>query len=291
MRYALQILIRAGVLIGVLCAATYFFPAIQNQQFATSWWQENRIKLQSCMAGNGSDAIVITGTSLSANLPGSAFPGKYLNLSMVGGSPLTGLECLVRSGQKPSVVLVEMNWLDRGADRASIDWECNATLAWMRSRVPAFLAENQPLNLLAKVVDRFVSPLEPSPGLPVDPRFLELRIRHDEVEFQEPVDEEMLKANIRNASTLVSELRARGATVMLFESPVDSRLASTRRYLVIRAEVDRDFAASGVRRIPAYPGVLATSDGNHLRPDGLAAYAAFLGRQVALESSPQPSPR
>ena len=64
---------------------------------------------------------IIVGSSMAARMKKEFLPSDYLNLSFGGGSALTGLEILKKSGFIPKTIFVENNVIFRNKDKKMID--------------------------------------------------------------------------------------------------------------------------------------------------------------------------
>src|SRR5690349_15530048 len=77
-------------------------------QFAT-----NTIVLENYFDQSEVPNTVVVGSSLAERLP-LASNGQWINLSLAGGDPLTGLEIIATSRKLPKRVMVEINVADKG---------------------------------------------------------------------------------------------------------------------------------------------------------------------------------
>src|SRR5579862_1872882 len=113
--------------------------------------QGNILKAEEYLCSSNQPCQVIVGSSLSARLNPSVLGKDCFNLALNGGSALTGLELLVRSGARPRLVLVEINNLDREVDRAFVDDEISPVFSLLRRHFSIFREENRPADLVAGV--------------------------------------------------------------------------------------------------------------------------------------------
>lgn len=106
---------------------------------------ENHIIAERYVLGATPEAVLV-GSSLSRMLgtqPGS----DVYNLSFSGGSPLTGLEIVLRNGTLPRTVFVETNIIERALDESLARSVFDEPVASLRRWVPAFRYEYRPANL------------------------------------------------------------------------------------------------------------------------------------------------
>ena len=88
--------------------------SFQNQ------WQQNYSFAQDFVYGAKTKNIIV-GSSMAARMKNSFLPDDYYNLSFGGGSALTGLEIIKRTGYIPEYIYIENNIIFRNKDIQMID--------------------------------------------------------------------------------------------------------------------------------------------------------------------------
>jgi len=178
--------------------------------------------------------VVIVGSSLGYRLKETFFATpKLRNLSIAGGSPVTGLAIVARQASLPKIVLVETNVLTRPLDA---------------SLVERYARKGATESLLFRPVRAAVAALElwthapPGPAQAAAARDQLLRQPPSEFDnsayiarvVREQSAEnpaEAVRDNVRHIAELIAAIEQRGSRVLLLEIPYPSKVrqASTTR--------------------------------------------------------------
>lgn len=111
--------------------------------------QSNIAKVQNYIYGKQHSTIIV-GSSLSNTMKQSFFTDDIYNLAFSGGSSLTGLEIIKKSGRLPKIILVESNIIfERDIDNEMIDKIYQPILWKIKRDIPALQEKYQPLNIVA----------------------------------------------------------------------------------------------------------------------------------------------
>lgn len=232
----------------------------QNQETS------NLVGAERFLFNSNSYHSLIVGTSLSARLPHSLLGPGVFNLSLQGGSPLTGLELIRRSHKYPARLLVETNFLYYALDHTFVEYRLNTFSYFTKKYVRALRHEYQPVNLVGNLYLRYFRR---------DPRFIRehgLENRARNLALANTIDhkdEFPTAPNFQNSiaifQQLILELESHGIEIIFFEMPVHKLVAAGKRASIVRQSIYRAFAAKRYKYID-FSGLpdLKTTDGLHL---------------------------
>ena len=216
----------------------------QNQETS------NLVGAERFLFNSNSYHSLIVGTSLSARLPHSLLGPGVFNLSLQGGSPLTGLELIRRSHKYPARLLVETNFLYYALDHTFVEYRLNTFSYFTKKYVRALRHEYQPVNLVGNLYLRYFRR---------DPRFIRehgLENRARNLALANTIDhkdEFPTAPNFQNSiaifQQLILELESHGIEIIFFEMPVHKLVAAGKRASIVRQSIYR---------------ALKTTDGLHL---------------------------
>lgn len=204
--------------------------------------------------------VVIVGSSLAARFATAGDNPCIYDLSIAGGSALTGLEIIAQEPIKPRKVLVEINLLDRPLDTRFAERPL-----WVRQYLPLTWVENSPVNRLLS----FIAVLRGSSGggrAAQTGAALEAPLRLQQATYDKPVPAATLAGSVRNLRHRLVMLRRAGVEPVLFEMPVhpslEGRVRARQMHAAIaRAFPDVRFVASATL---ANGMAVRTTDGVHL---------------------------
>ncbi|MBV8120064.1 MAG: hypothetical protein JO081_09025, partial [Alphaproteobacteria bacterium] len=198
---------------------------------------------------------VIVGSSVSKSLPPEGFrPDDVATLFMAGNGAMTGLEIILRSGARPQLVLVEVDFADRGVDEDLMSHLFDPTMVALRRAMPIFQDENNLLNLLVKasVSRRPRNAVADRPKISVAEWRNEIRERIDYyvAGFGHPY--KLNQSFLSRLEAQVAELETRGTRVVFFYDPLDREIAAAPEIGAWRQAVENAF--SDHQFIPAADG-------------------------------------
>ena len=231
-----------------------------------SLWQENQYSVEKYSRDTKSISTrhqaVIVGSSMSKRLDFASGTGCTYNLALRGDSSLTGLNVIANQPEKPQVVLIEINIMDRSRNRELIE-RASGLLSQLS---PIFHTENKPINLALS----FVSQLETRKS----PRKINEAVRLNAIALQAEgyntqLPSAILDKNLTEMIQLVGNIEAKGTKAIFFEMPVHPELESTPRSLQIRRAFKSAFPNHKFLEIAALTGgvIVKTEDGLHLSPE------------------------
>jgi hypothetical protein len=229
---------------------------------------------------------VLTGSSMGFRLSVDFMEGDYLgtdvfNLSFAGKTALPGLDLILAKPDRPRLVFVEMNTMDRGydhdfaADRLSEPWFT------IRKFAPGFRTGNRPLDLAVVFAWRGAKAALGNFGLsPTEHVFSPAAGRPD----GGPPLEDSLRAIVDDNMLLLAQridaMRAAGIRVVLLRLPSDPAM-DTARTAYMWDQCGRQFATARYEWLDLRTtGTYETEDGVHLTKSS-ARQAASVLRRVA----------
>lgn len=225
---------------------------------------ENAIVAERYLLAADKKRTVIVGSSVATGLPPEGFrPDDVATLFMPGNGAMTGIETILRSGARPQVVLVEVDFADRGVDEELISHLFDPAAIALRRAMPMFQDENNLLNLLVKasishhphntVADR------PQVSVAEWRNVIRSRIDYYVAGFGHPYN--LNQTLLRRLKTQVEELEARGTRVVFFFDPLDQEIAAAPEIREWRQAVQSAFPDH--QFIPAADRPLHLMDGIH----------------------------
>lgn len=195
----------------------------QNQQ------QGNISKVQNYIYGKKYD-VVIVGSSLANTMKQSFFNYDIYNLAFSGGSSLSGLELIKKSGRIPKAILIESNIIfQRDIDDSMIDKIYQPILWKIKRYIPALREKYQPLNIVATF-------LKNTQGKSHNQRMKDKRnqkVFENSMKLMlKSIDEPLanFEHRISALKRLVSYFESHGVKVCFFELPVEKEIQHSLKY-------------------------------------------------------------
>ncbi len=224
---------------------------------------------------------VIVGSSVAKGLPPEGFrPPDVATLFIPGSGAMTGLEIILRSAARPQLVLVEVDFADRGADEDLISHVFDPTALTLRKAMPIFQDENNLLNLLAKASIPHRTTVADRPSMTVAEWRQQIRSRIDYYVsgFSNPYEPDPNR--LKQLKTQVKKLEALGARIVFFFDPLDRDIAAAPQISKWRQAVQSAFPDH--QFIPAADAALHLLDGIHFfRYAGIQYFEYLLGEAGA----------
>lgn len=289
------------IIIGVFLTLLVIHTAVSIQwvrldPMAASQWGQNEIRSERFLYSSNNEDCVLVGSSMSANLDftrdeASADLPRVVNLAYAGGSALTGMSLIEKSGKTPYCVLVEANLAYKAADEEHVSEMTDPYWMSLKSYIPNFRQENQPLNMvltLIRDVGRRISGKGNQLAVTDDGAVeslattgpAEVGASDELIEARlaglAQITDDMQREGFESMIQTAKRLEAAGTRVIFYEMPGESRVRQTRYYEVLRAnfsEAANAESATGVlgfaelQRIDI--GEAHTNDGIHLTDAGL----------------------
>ncbi|MBA2587657.1 MAG: hypothetical protein H0U98_03435 [Alphaproteobacteria bacterium] len=242
--------------------APFTVKVVQNQV------DTNMMRAQNFLAA--SPDTVLVGSSLTFRLPTSLLEPQVANIGMVGGSSLTGLAIVDGSGQKPKLVLIESNLLERPLDKDAVQAQLRFPERFLRQHFRVFRTGYDPANLiwrgLTSLTHQTVADIVLTPQAA---RAFYLEQQQLKAHPPEPVN---FQHNLQQTAALVASLEAKGIKVGFFELPINPGLMNSPADTAVRREVRRAFPSGRYCWLDLQiPGGAHTLDGVHLTLEDSAA--------------------
>lgn len=202
---------------------------------------------------------VIVGSSLAAQFAtASNLPCVY-DLSIAGGSPLTGLEVIGQKSAQPRIVLVEINLFDRPVDQRFVE-----SPLWFRQYLPITWVENSPVSRTLT----FIAGLRgtQAKSRPVSDAMLAAPLRLQQAAYDEPLSDGSARQSVAALRARLDVLIRKGVRPIFFEMPVHPSLKSRVRARQMRSIIATAFPAIPLVRSELLTGgrAVRTTDGIHL---------------------------
>jgi hypothetical protein len=224
---------------------------------------------------------VIVGSSVAKGLPPEGFrPADVATLFIPGSGAMTGLEIILRSAARPRVVLVEVDFADRGVDEDLISQVFDPAALTLRKAVPIFQGENNLLNLLAKASIPHRITIADRPSMTVAQWRKQIRSRIDYYVsgFSNPYEPD--QNVLTRLQAQVKELEAHGTRGVFFFDPLDRDIAAAPQISKWRRAVQSAFPDH--QFIAAADSALHLLDGIHFfRYAGIQYFEYLLGEADA----------
>ncbi|AKF24358.1 hypothetical protein YH65_02315 [Sulfurovum lithotrophicum] len=240
-------------------------PKITHYQ---NQWQRNTAVAQEFIYSPKAENIIV-GSSLSARLNPTLLPPTFFNLSFSGGSVLTGLEIIKKTGYIPKRLYVETNLIFRFKSTKMINTLFYPVWWRVKAYLPALQEKYQPLNVLLS--KSFCSKQNSqTPARPKGPKRyrdskrdiniqrFNLMMKQRKAAYAKPLNTRNLKAVKR----LIHYFEKQGTQIVFFEMPIDPELANTPQAQKRRAIIKSIFKDPWLP-LPDYTQYV-TADGHHL---------------------------
>ena len=239
--------------------APFSVPVVQNQI------DTNMMRAQNFLAGD--PETVLVGSSLTFRLPTALLEPQVSNIGMVGGSSLTGLAIVDGSGQRPRLVLVETNLLERPLDSTAVQAQLRFPERFLRRHLRVFRTGYDPANLLWRGLTYLTHQMDVEPVL--TPEAARAFYQEQQLFKAQPPEAMGFQRNLKQTAALVASLQAKGIRVGFFEMPIDPGLMNSPADRMIRRETMAAFPPGRYCWLHlGVPGGAHTVDGVHLTVDG-----------------------
>jgi hypothetical protein len=229
---------------------------------------------------------VLTGSSMGFRLSTDFMEGDYLgpdvfNLSFAGKTALPGLDLILARPERPRLVFVEMNTMDRGYDRDLAPDRLSEPWFTIRRFAPGFRTENRPLDLA--IVFAWRAAKEVLGDLGLSPTERVFSGAAGQASNGPPLSDSLraiVDDNMGLLAQRVDALRAAGIRVVLLRLPSDPAM-DTARSTYMWDQCGRQFTSDRYEWLDLRStGTYETEDGVHLTKSSARRAAAVL-RQIA----------
>ena len=242
-------------------------------------YQENRMKAENYIFNDHWCQAVILGSSLSDGLKEEYFDGSVCNLAFGGGSGLWGGPIVMASAQRPQWVLIETNVLvatnqdfmqslfgppDYTLKKVSpllrqASQPVTQILNWLRTKFPP-----KPKSLTSEQVESWV------------------KYYVETYQHLSEADKKTFQNNFENLKVLFNQMQTAGLKIILYQMPIDPRLAETEKMRWEQAFWQKYAEDNQLPLIKfSLTPEMKTKDGLHLEDPALQSVASAL--RAALE--------
>ncbi len=272
--------LRVGLAACLILAAYNVFIIVARPDFVVSYDAQthNRIVAERYADGGARDAVLV-GSSMSGILSheymraDSLGPDIY-NLALLGGHSATGLDIVIRKGEWPRVVLIEMNEMDRGYDPEFAHERFAEPGRAIRHVLPAFRLEYRPFDLAIVALWQVIRDRIAGHAIPLDSP----PTTHPSIDDRPPDEpyRALVAASLQTIDGQIGVLRAHGVRIVLIHLPVDPAIEREPR---TRYLWQQTYAAFPPDR---YDWLEFDKSGSYEAPDGIHLSIAS-ARRVAAE--------
>ncbi|PCI27952.1 MAG: hypothetical protein COB67_07405 [SAR324 cluster bacterium] len=222
--------------------------------------QKNYSFAQEFIYGNKAPNIIV-GSSMAARMKNEFLSEDFVNLSFAGGSVLTGLQTIKKSGFIPKTIYIEENIIFRDKDQKLID-AVFYPLWWKVKKYIFVLQEKyQPLNII-------ISKLKGSYGKSHEEYMKEIRNEHI-YKMNLMIHKKNLimpfildQSKLDNLKSLINYFEENGTLVFFFEMPIAKELENSAQLKRQRDIIKNNFENEWLE-IPKLNKYM-TEDGIHL---------------------------
>ena len=242
-------------------------------------WQENTIRLQNYVFSTVPYRCVITGSSMSARISQELLSTEDYNLSLSGGSALSGLEIITRTEKKPRCVLVEANpTLLRGVNEEEIDNIFHPVFYPFKKAIPALRDAYQPITLIGGLIKKSQKNSKKPDFRVVD--FME-HIQFEKKEEKKLPSPEKLETTLNELSRLVQQLEAQGVRVYFFDTKRHSETQTGPKTRMIQESITKRLDPNLQKwlNLESFE-TFETEDGVHLNTSSAEKFTRLITRSL-----------
>lgn len=249
------------IFIGVfVCYNIYLIVIKPPVAFYQNQWQNNFSRAQDYVYYSNAERVIV-GSSMANRMEDGLLPDKYFNLALSGGSALTGLEIIKRSGRLPSKIYVEGNLIFKNKDDEMIHQLFLPFTFHLKRLVPALQEKNQPINVLVSLIkNQYIAQHKEQVKEFVNNDIFVAQLAQSREFYLSPPTGYLNE--LRELVELVNYFELEGVSIYFFEMPIAPELANLTRSLEQRRIIKSLFNNEWL----PYPdnGEYQTTDGIHL---------------------------
>lgn len=271
MKFFIRLITFFLIFLGLYSGFVYFLSPQKIPK--QSWWQHNRVRVESFLTEGKNSKYVIVGSSMSDRMLPKSNSG-WFNLSLVGEGALTGLSILKNSDTSPKFVLIEVNQLSVKENEKFSQENTDPFFVFTRRNFPVLKSEKQPLNyavgFVIQFTDRFFA-AEAKPEPKQEKESLEISKRLKEEHLQEvrrwygaAVEQKKLNDRMIYLSSVLKELEAKGVRPIFFEMPMHPEILVSAKETRTRETVQKNFPPSQYLWFIDNEDIYEDSDALHL---------------------------
>lgn len=206
---------------------------LQNQQ------QKNYSFPQDFIYDNKAKNIIV-GSSMAARMFNDFLPKDYYNLSFSGGSVLTGLEIIKKSGFIPKNIYIENNVIFRKKDEKLLSSLFFPVMWQIKRYIPALKEKYQPLSIMAsKLKGSYGKTHEEHMNVKRDENIFNMTIKLQIKNYNKSLVDYQNKLN--KLKELITYFENKGTKILFFEMPIYEKLANSIKAKEQRAIIKSNF--------------------------------------------------
>ncbi|TGK01073.1 hypothetical protein EHO59_14260 [Leptospira semungkisensis] len=239
-----------------------------------SWWQHNRIRVETFLTSGRDAKYIITGSSMSDRMIPAEKSG-WFNLSLVGEGALTGLSVLAHSDSSPKYVFIEVNQLSVQENSKFAKENTDPFFVFTRRNFPVLLSEKQPFNFLSGVILELPNilglqiPIQANETSTANSEELQKKLKEEHLEevtrwYGAAVEKKKLEERMSSLSSLLLQLEAKGIRPVFFEMPMHPKILASPKETGTREITRTHFPETKYLWYFAKGGPFEDSDALHL---------------------------
>lgn len=223
-------------------------------------WQKNYSFAQDFIYENKAENIIV-GSSMAARMQNDFLPKDFYNLSFSGGSVLTGLEIIKKSGFIPKNIYIETNIIFRNKDNKLLNNLFYPILWQIKKHIPVLQEKYQPLNLVAsKIRGSYGKTHKEHMQEKRNEKIFNLTIQRRLKNYNKSL--ESYENKLSDLKILIEYFSKKGVNIVFFEMPIENRLANSIKAKEQRKIIKNNFANKWFK-LPSNDNYV-TADGIHL---------------------------
>jgi len=203
-------------------------------------WQKNYSFAQDFIYENKAENIIV-GSSMAARMQNDFLPKDFYNLSFSGGSVLTGLEIIKKSGFIPKNIYIETNIIFRNKDNKLLNNLFYPILWQIKKHIPVLQEKYQPLNLVAsKIRGSYGKTHKEHMQEKRNEKIFNLTIQRQLKNYNKSL--ESYENKLSDLKILIEYFSKKGVNIVFFEMPIENRLANSIKAKEQRKIIKNNFA-------------------------------------------------
>ena len=239
---------------------------------------------------------------MGAHLYAKLIDPSCYNLSTEGGSCLSSLEIIEKSGKIPEILLVEINSINRPNSIKVADYLFQPFIFELRKFLPALRNQNQPIlytaHLFAIIADKISYELKKiskkvfgevadenllkQPSLPILNKDLIKQLRSDEINQSSDLsDTSEIKIKMNVLVEDLNKLKKQGVKIVFYEMPTEEFFQKSLKSKYIRELANVVAEKNNFYKIPVDNNLIyKTIDVVHLEDESAKTYTEYIKKYL-----------
>jgi hypothetical protein len=243
---------------------------------------KNRIRAENFLYAPGAFDCVLTGSSMTARLPDEALDERIYKLAFGGGTPIEGLEIVLRSNQLPKLVVVEVNALVTDPLDFIPEHLFNPVFERLRSYLSFMRTEYRPASVVVSALAAAHGPPPvPSGASNIKKKILGNILARAALQGGHLPEEPLFTDNLDRLEKLVQQLEASGVQVAFLYMPMHPKIAMMRGRAAVLTRTRQRFDPTRYNWLePGKHRDFETTDGVHLNRSEARYVAEYIHREI-----------